>query len=321
LSFGAFGFEPQLLDCAKEQIITNTTTCQRHQPEVSVVICVRNMAQYLSRQLDAVLAQKIGFHFEIVVADNASTDGSREIALTYSSRDQRVRVIDAPVIGLNAARNRGIEAALAAVVVISDADDEVEPGWLAAVVGALEPATYVAGSLRLGGPESAIVRRRWSVEDQAAAVPHWIQEGFRTASGNNCCFYKAMWASLGGFDEKLSGAGDETDFFVRAGRAGFGFREAPDAVVGVGLRATTLEVWRHGYRFGKHVIARWNNSVWSWPRAALIFSRLAAQLPKVAIQGRGWYAWVSALATETGMAVQHVKGIRLVKKPSAAVVK
>ena len=288
--------------------MTNITTKNRHHPEVSVVICVRNMAKYLPRQLEAVLAQNAPFDFEIVIADT-STDGSREIALTYSSRDRRVRVIDAPLIGLNTARNRGIEAAIAAVVVMCDADDEVEPDWLAALVGALEPATYVAGSLRLGGPNSAIVRRRWSVEDQAATVPHWIPEGFRTAPGGNCCFYKAMWASVGGFDEKLSGAGDETDFFVRAGRAGFGFRESPDAVVGVGLRATTLEVWRHGYRFGKHVTARWNKSAWTWPRAAFIVLRLTAQLPLAVIQRRGWYAWVEALATETGMAVQKVTRI------------
>ena len=133
------------------------------------------------------------------------------------------------------------------------------------------------------------------------------------ASGGNCCFYKAMWASLGGFDETLSGAGDETDFFVRAGRAGYGFKEAPDAVVGVGLRARGLEVWRHDYRFGKHqrrVITRWNSSGWSWSRLALVFCRLAAQLPNVAIQRRGWYAWVSALATYTGIALQQVKGIK-----------
>jgi GT2 family glycosyltransferase len=188
------------------------------------------------------------------------------------------------------------------------------------LIGALEPATYVAGSLRLGGPDSAIVRGHWAVEDQVAAVPHWVQVGFRMASGNNCCFYKPMWTSLGGFDEKLSGAGDETDFFVRAGLAGFGFREAADAVVGVGLRARAMEVWRHDYRFGKHqsrVLARWNNSVWSWPRVALRFFRLSTELTKVVIQRRGWYAWVSALATETGMAVQYVKGISLVKNHPA----
>ena len=293
--------------------MTNTITNSRPKPEVSVIICVRNMAQYLPRQLDAVLSQKTGFPFEIVVADNASTDGSREIALAYSAQNNPVRVVDAPVIGVNSARNHGIDAAISAVVVLCDADDEVEPGWLAALTDALEPAKYVAGSLRPGGPDSAIIRRRWAVEDQVAAVPHWIQGGFRTASGNNCCFYKAMWASLGGFDETLSGAGDETDFFVRAGRAGYGFKEAPNAVVGVGLRPRALEVWRHDYRFGKHqrrVISRWNNSGWPWSRVALTFCRLAAQLPNVAIQRRGWYAWVSALATYTGIAVQQVKGIK-----------
>ena len=301
------------MDWANEKIMTNTTTNNSRHLKVSVVICVRNMDQCLSRQLDAVLAQETAFPFEIIVADNASTDGSRDIALAYTAQNSRVRVVDAPVIGVNAARNRGTEAAIAGIIVLCDADDEVEPGWLAALIGALEPATYVAGSLRLGGPDSAIVRRRWAVEDQVAAVPHWILEGFRTASGNNCCFYKAMWASLGGFDETLSGAGDETDFFVRAGRAGYGFKEALDAVVGVGLRPRALEVWRHDYRFGKHqrrVISRWNNSGWPWSRVALTFCRLAAQLPNVAIQRRGWYAWVSALATYTGIAVQQVKGIK-----------
>ena len=296
------------MDWASEQM-TNTTTSNQFHPEVSVVICVRNMAQYLSRQIDAVLAQETAFQFEIVVADNASTDGSWEIALAYSAQDNRVGLVDAPVIGVNAARNSGIEATTADIIVLCDADDEVEPGWLAALISALEPTTYVAGSLRLGGTDNAIVRRRWAVEDQVAAMPHWLQEGFRMAPGNNCCFYKAMWTSLGGFNETLSGAGDETDFFLRAAQAGYSFREAHDAVVSVGLRTRGLEVWRHGYRFGKHqsqVVARWNRSAWSWPRAL----RLAAQLPKVVIQRRGWHAWVSALATETGIAVHYVERIK-----------
>jgi glycosyltransferase involved in cell wall biosynthesis len=55
-------------------------------PKVSVCITVFNHAAFLPRVLDYILQQQTDFDFEIIVGDDASSDGSREILLDYKTR-------------------------------------------------------------------------------------------------------------------------------------------------------------------------------------------------------------------------------------------
>jgi glycosyltransferase involved in cell wall biosynthesis len=62
------------------------------QPLVSVVTPFYNAAPYLAQCVESVLAQTYP-HFEYILMDNCSTDGSAEIAETYARRDSRIRLI------------------------------------------------------------------------------------------------------------------------------------------------------------------------------------------------------------------------------------
>lgn len=59
---------------------------------VSVVTPFYNTAEYLAECIESVLAQTLG-DFEYVLADNASTDGSTDIASEYARRDPRIRFL------------------------------------------------------------------------------------------------------------------------------------------------------------------------------------------------------------------------------------
>jgi glycosyltransferase involved in cell wall biosynthesis len=61
-------------------------------PLVSVVTPFYNSAPYLAQCIESVLAQTYP-HFEYILMDNRSTDGSAEIAETYARRDSRIRLI------------------------------------------------------------------------------------------------------------------------------------------------------------------------------------------------------------------------------------
>src|SRR5215470_1915974 len=61
-------------------------------PLVSVITPFYNTAPYLAQCIDSVLAQTYP-HFEYILMDNRSTDGSAEIAETYARRDSRIRLI------------------------------------------------------------------------------------------------------------------------------------------------------------------------------------------------------------------------------------
>ena len=65
------------------------------QPLISVVTPFHNTAPYLAQCIESVLAQSYS-HFEYILSDNCSTDGSGEIAERYARRDPRIRVVRQP---------------------------------------------------------------------------------------------------------------------------------------------------------------------------------------------------------------------------------
>lgn len=108
-----------------------------HRPEVSVVVPVYNVEQYLAQCLDSVLEQS-GVDLEVVCVDDCGTDHSREILEEYQARDPRIRVVShSENRGLSAARNTGIENARGDFVVFLDSDDLLNPDKLALQVAAI----------------------------------------------------------------------------------------------------------------------------------------------------------------------------------------
>lgn len=60
--------------------------------EVSIIIPVYNIEKYVARCLDSVLAQSYP-HFEVLVVDDGSTDGSAGRVLQYVQRDSRIKLL------------------------------------------------------------------------------------------------------------------------------------------------------------------------------------------------------------------------------------
>ena len=80
------------------------------------------------------------------MADNGSSDSGPDLAREWSARDPRIRLVDASGRpGPAAARNIGVKAARGDLLAFCDADDVVQPGWLAGLVTALGRAEVVAG--------------------------------------------------------------------------------------------------------------------------------------------------------------------------------
>ncbi len=77
-------------------------------PKISIGVPVYNGADTIARALDSLLAQEFT-DFELIISDNASTDGTLEIVRAYSATDQRIRLIEQPV-------NRGALANFAFVL-------------------------------------------------------------------------------------------------------------------------------------------------------------------------------------------------------------
>ncbi|MGN0172217.1 MAG: glycosyltransferase family 2 protein [Acutalibacteraceae bacterium] len=96
------------------------------QDKISVVVPVYNIAAFLPRCLDSLLAQTHR-NIEIVTVDDGSTDRSGAVLDEYAARDARVQVIHKRNEGVSLARLTGIQAASGEYIGFCDGDDEVEP--------------------------------------------------------------------------------------------------------------------------------------------------------------------------------------------------
>ncbi|MBN1867360.1 glycosyltransferase family 2 protein [Candidatus Sumerlaeota bacterium] len=94
-------------------------------PAVTVLMAVHNGERYLREAIRSVLDQSYA-DFEFLIVNDGSTDGSRDIALSFD--DPRIRLLDnAENMGLIRSLNRGIEQARGRWIVRADADDVNEP--------------------------------------------------------------------------------------------------------------------------------------------------------------------------------------------------
>jgi glycosyltransferase involved in cell wall biosynthesis len=102
---------------------------------VSIVINNYNYARYLRQAVDSALAQTYR-PIEVVVVDDGSTDGSRELLASYGDR---IRLIEKPNGGQASAFNVGIAAAQGVYIALLDSDDYLLPHAVSECVAQFPP--------------------------------------------------------------------------------------------------------------------------------------------------------------------------------------
>lgn len=196
-------------------------------PEVSVVMGVHDDAPYLAETMDSVLSQT-GPPIELVVVDDGSTDGSREILRRYAEEDPRVRVVEQENRGLTLALIRGCGLAAAGIVARQDAADVSRPGRLAAQRDALtaDPAlAFVSCWTDVCGPgweylytQRGTGRAEWPLEvvardgGRATLLDHPPHHG-------SVMFRKSAYDRVGGYRESFYLAQDR-DLWFRLAEVG-----------------------------------------------------------------------------------------------------
>ncbi|WP_338085570.1 glycosyltransferase family A protein [Lacticaseibacillus parakribbianus] len=112
------------------------------QPKVSVIVPIYNLEPYLDRCLSSLVAQDYQA-LELILVDDCSTDGSRDVIARYAARDARIHALYQPVNGgVSAARNAALAVATGTYVGFADGDDWLAPHAVAALVAALEAGPY-----------------------------------------------------------------------------------------------------------------------------------------------------------------------------------
>jgi N-acetylglucosaminyl-diphospho-decaprenol L-rhamnosyltransferase len=190
-------------------------------PAVSVVVVTYESGPTLADCLAALRAQSFE-DFEIVMVDNASADGAAQAAV---AADPAIRLIANPAnLGFAAAVNQGAAAARGRWLALLNPDAFAEPDWLAQL---MEDPSRLDG---LGDAMSAVgfpYRGGYRAKD-----PGRLDRGESfSACGGAMLIDRALFLSLGGFDERLFCYCEDVDLGYRLRLAGEPTLIAPTAVV------------------------------------------------------------------------------------------
>ncbi|MBW3568339.1 MAG: glycosyltransferase [Proteobacteria bacterium] len=110
-------------DLKREQRSGMTFETEASPPDVSIVMPAYNAARDIRESIASVLSQTYS-SFELIVVDDASSDGTVEIVKALSTEDARVRLLENPVNqGVSFSRNRGMNNARGRYLMFLDSDD------------------------------------------------------------------------------------------------------------------------------------------------------------------------------------------------------
>ena len=211
--------------------------------EATVIICTRNRKERLAATLESLqmLVTADCLTYEILVIDNGSDDGTRELVLEFVARDpQKWKYFSEPEKGLSRARNCGIRHARGKIIAFTDDDVIVDPNWLSALWNAFESR-----------PDVIAVQGKVLLQEEIEHLPPWADPEnllfctcydpspapvyADTLVGANMAFRGEVFEKHGLFDPRLgagaSGYFEETEFFMRLNYAKRKILYRPEALV------------------------------------------------------------------------------------------
>lgn len=275
-------------------------------PRASVLIPVKNGGALLGDVLDAVLAQRAPWPFEVIVMDSGSTDGSVDLV---RARGVRCEVIAPESFGHGRTRNQlaSLSAGEFLVFITQDAKP-ASPEWLHKLVEACDAGADVAGAFgpHIAHPGARIVTKRELAEhfagfgaDQSVVriedrARFDVDAGYRQwlhfFSNNNSCLRRSVWEHLPFPD--VAFAEDQT-WALAAVKAGYGKAYAPKAAV---YHSHDFGVWEtlqrnfdearsfqrdFGYDMQRNILRAWGS-------AGLLARRDAVWLRQAGLRGWSW---------------------------------
>lgn len=237
--------------------------------EVTVVLPCLNEAETL-----AVCVQKavrclaeLGVDGEVLVSDNGSTDGSREIATANGAR-----VVAAPVRGYGGALLAGIEAARGRYVIMADADDSYDLAALGPFIERLrEGNDVVMGNRFKGGiaPGAMPFLHRYL----GNPVLSWLGRvlfGLRQVGDFHCGIRGFNRVRIQELGLCMPGMEFASELVVRAALAGYSLVEVPTTLEPDGRsRPPHLRTWRDGWRHLRFLLVFAPRKILVWPGTAL----------------------------------------------------
>jgi GT2 family glycosyltransferase len=213
---------------------------------LSVVVCTRNRPHAL-QQCILRLLESNDQNFELIVVDNAPDNHqTEEIVKGFPT----VRYVKEERIGLDLARNKGIQAASHPIIAFTDDDVLVDKDWTSHIKGCFDDKRTMSVTgpvipMRLQNESEYLFEKYWGLnkgylpqvfdhqyflDHLDEPVPVWD-----IGAGANMAFRKELFQQIGGFDERLdvgkAGCSGDSEFWYRVLAAGWTCRYLPHVLV------------------------------------------------------------------------------------------
>ena len=226
-------------------------------PFVSVVLPIRNEAQFIEENLEKLLQQDYPpDRFEIIVADGLSDDGTKQLVEQVSARDHRVRVVDNPQRIVPTGMNILIEQSRGDIVLRLDghayvAHDFIKQSVLALLRHQGQDVWAVGGPLvhdahtPMGKAISAAMSHPLGVGNAHHRDPKF--EGFGEGT-NFPAMYRWVFDRIGLYDEALVRNQDD-EFYFRIRQAGGKFFITPKIGYVYFVREKLSQLFRQYYQY------------------------------------------------------------------------
>ena len=218
---------------------------------VTAVIPVYNRADLLAQLLDSIAAQTVSFT-EIIVVDNASTDGAADLARTRGC----TVIAQSENLGFAAAVNIGWRAAQNADwIAILNSDVTLDANWLQQLLNAAAHSAFATGTIfnaadrqSIDGAYDLLPRSAcaWRAGHGERNSPPKQTKPIAIAPGTACLFRRDALHRLNGFAEEFESYLEDVDLGLRCLNAGLTGVYVPNAIA---------------FHHGGATLGRWNARV------------------------------------------------------------
>ncbi|EKE20877.1 MAG: sugar transferase related protein [uncultured bacterium] len=203
--------------------------------KISFVATVFNEEKTIGYFLDSLFKQT-KIPDEIIIIDGGSADKTVNKIKSYPLRrslgeanSSKIKILVSPNSTIAQGRNIGIEKASGEIIAMSDAGCILHKDWLEKITKPFikDNVDIVAGFYRMTGSKS--IQKALAL--YLGIPPKRFDQNKFLPSARSIAFSKSIWKKVGGFDEKLERAGEDTIFNYLAIKIGAKFYRVKDALV------------------------------------------------------------------------------------------